>query len=34
MALSLEEILKQQSGETIELEDNIDINSGSTFTLD
>ena len=34
MALSLEEILKQQSGETVELEDSIDINSGGTFTLD
>ena len=34
MALSLEEILKKQSGEPIELEDNIDINSGGTFTLD
>ena len=33
MALSLEEILKQQSGETVELEDSIDINSGGTLLL-
>jgi len=35
MALSLEEILKQQSGEFTQLEQNqIDIDSGGTFTLD
>ncbi len=35
MALSLEEILKQQSGESTQLEQNqLDIDSGGTFTLD